>query len=101
MEKEHEYKIDEQGRYVYHFANEEFIAGNSVAIAFDPELGVIHKHGKPELVNKRALLLRKTIPSLVVIEGRFPLDELNRCLLICDYVKRFYNKLQAGEFNNA
>lgn len=35
--------------------------------------------------------------KLIVIEGRFPLEEINRCLSTTSYAKHFYEKLMAGQ----
>ncbi len=75
-----------------------------LAIAFDRESGVLHKHGDEELVKKwaqakRAELIQAGLESwagnLVVISGELPLEEVNKCLAISGYCTRMVAKLQA------
>lgn len=79
---------------------------NEVAIAFDLESGTRHKHGDPVLVNAwhqkvsneyRQAGLAEIADDLVVITGRFPVDEINKCLDISGYVLRMYRRMLAGE----
>lgn len=85
---------------------------DEVALAFDSEAGVLHKHGKPDQVSAWAASARKSLgdaaeaagdeearrairalaSALVVIQGRFPLEELNRCLSTSGYVGVLYRK---------
>ena len=77
--------------------------GNTIALAFDKAEGVVRKHGSPERVNPWAANelqnlgaagLSKLADNLVVIEGRFPVDEVNKCIAITGYCNQFYLKLQ-------
>lgn len=76
-----------------------------VALAFDHESGTLHKHGAPDLVKtwarETALKLKEAgaedlVSGLLVITGRFPLAELNRCLSTSGYVGLFYKQLCEG-----
>jgi len=87
------------------------------------EGGLLHKHGSPESVNKWAMVTRKKYVKaaknfdlhkrltsmgiqtsatdynqlaneIVVIEGKFAIEELQKCIDISGYVGRFYEKLQ-------
>jgi hypothetical protein len=73
-----------------------------VAIALDKDSGTLHKHGSPEYVEKWCEAARTKFRThgyhdmaaqLVVITGRFPLEELNRCLRISGYAGKFYGRI--------
>ena len=75
---------------------------DEVAIAFDKESGTLHKHGAPENVEKwasnaRAKLIAAGAPDMaadiVTITGKFPVDELNKCLTHSNYLLRMLEKL--------
>jgi len=94
--------------------------GKEVAVAFSyhPNEAVLYKHGDPELVEKwyREILRRfrlvanqfikfstfeeevkfwqDELESIKLIRGKFPVDELNKCLSISGYIGRFYERLQ-------
>ena len=66
----------------------------------------MHKHGSPESVTKWFNNTREKFTSsgfkemaddLMVITGRFPLKDLNKCLTNSGYVLKMYKKMQAGE----
>jgi len=75
--------------------------GTTVAVAFDRQEGVMMKHGSPEAVNKWAIEQRRKIApiipewadNLVVIEGEFEVEDLNKIINISGYIGRFYNRL--------
>jgi hypothetical protein len=88
---------------------------DEIALALSAEAGVLHKHGKPEMVAQwvaqtREKLLRaaegNTIADrriceamardLVVLQGRFLLDELNKCITCSGYVARLYEQAKVG-----
>lgn len=78
---------------------------DEVSLAFDKEYGTLHKHGAPEMVDawfkKKQASLRESglvewADNLVVITGRFPLDDLNKCLSTSGYVLRMYTQVLAG-----
>lgn len=77
-----------------------------VALFFDTETGTLHRHGEPTRVMEmhresqkafRAAGLDLMAEQLIVVSGRFPTEELNRCINCTGYAKRFYEKLKAGE----
>lgn len=83
---------------------------DEVALAFDRDLGTLHKHGNPERVETWASTTRKAYrdggfdkqaDALVVIIGAFPVDELNRCLNTVGYCKVLFDKLQHGQVASA
>lgn len=37
----------------------------------------------------------RAMQGVIVIEGKFPLEELNKIIEICDYIGRFYKNLEA------
>lgn len=94
-------------QYVYTIDGEPQTAlADTIAICFDKEDGTLHKHGTPEKVSafsaSTAAKLRNAgmhdwADNLVIVEGRFPLEELNKCLDITGYCKEFFRKLQCNE----
>lgn len=82
-----------------------------VGLVFDVESGTLHKHGDPALLQAWFDQTRKKLTDvddpmlkamtsqmandLVFIQGAFDLDELNKCLSITGYVRRFYENLVA------
>ena len=94
------------GQYVLH-ADDKPIGAvlDEVAIAFDRESGTLHKHGSPEMVQGWLSLTQKKLRDggmdemandLMLVCGKFPLEELNRCLTHSGYVLRMVDKLQRG-----
>lgn len=85
---------------------------DEVALAIDRAEGNLCKHGAAALVDAWAEQTRKVVGSLrtvlasmrdqwaedlVVVCGRFPLEELNRCLSTTGYAGRLLASIQAGE----
>lgn len=79
---------------------------DEVSLALDCETGTLHKHGAPDMVAKwhheaqakfRAAGFPDMAEQLVVITGRFELDDLNRCLSTTGFVGRLYERLLQGE----
>jgi hypothetical protein len=79
---------------------------DTIAIGFDKEDGTLHKHGTPHMVSQWSVTttgklgtvgLHELADNLVVVDGRFPLEEVNKCLSISGYCKVFFEKLQRGE----
>lgn len=77
---------------------------SEVAIAFDAKTGVLHKHGHIQYVSnwvaKTTASLRASgwdnlADDLVVIEGKFPVEELNKCLGISGYVADLYAAMRS------
>lgn len=78
---------------------------DEVMLCFDAESGTLHKHGAPEAVSRwhqeaqkkyRNVGFHEMADQLVAITGRFPLEELNRCLSTSGYVARMYDRLKDG-----
>lgn len=76
---------------------------DEVAIAFDKESGTLHKHGAPEMVSRwlndaqakfRAAGFDDMAGSLVMICGRFTLEDLNQAISCSGYIGVMYEKLQ-------
>lgn len=98
------------GQYVLHNTEGKPIGAplDEVALVFDKECGVLHKHGPASSVQAWVQTVRQKTESvrgvdgfdlysdLVVIQGRFPVDMLNRCLDTSGYVLKLYEQLQAG-----
>ena len=79
----------------------------AVALAFDKETGELLSHGEPARVQTWATLTVKRLANsfhfeeadkLVVITGRLPIAQLNRCLQEYGYCKEFYARLLTNEF---
>jgi hypothetical protein len=94
------------GQYVLH--DDEKPIGrvlDTVAICLDKESGTRHKFGDPEIVRQWCSASQKKFreagfddmaDALVVIEGRFTLEDLNNVIDITDYAFRLYQKVIAG-----
>lgn len=79
---------------------------DKVALAIDIAEGTLHKHGIPEQVSAwqaetsqrlRAGGCAEWADNLVTITGRFPVEEVNKCISIQGYAGSFYARLVAGE----
>ncbi len=73
-----------------------------LAIAFDAHSGELHQHGSPVRIQSWATTKRRRLRAaglwqeaadLVVITGPFPVDEINKCLLIKGYCRRLWQRL--------
>lgn len=83
---------------------------DSIAIAFDSESGTLHKHGRPEQVTQWYNTARNKFisagfddmaNSLILIEGTFPVEEVNKCISCSGYISVFYKKLQDNQILSA
>lgn len=79
---------------------------DQISLAIDTAEGVLSKHGSPELVAAWYADTSKKLreggcaewaDNLVVITGRFPLEEVNKCVGAMSYAGIFYKRLLAGE----
>jgi len=101
---EPEYRL-EDGQYAFYLKGERKFVTEEVAILFDQDLSVLLKHGPPAFVDSefrrmhlafgRTRTLFDVADGLTVIRGKFDIEELNKVVQICDYVGRFYKKLEA------
>lgn len=79
---------------------EERFLGPTVALVFDRMEGKVLKHGAPETLHKwMAAVIRlmqksevKLVGGLTMIEGSFPVDELNKCVEMPGYITKFYRE---------
>ena len=93
------------GEYVLYSEGEAICPPTAeLSIAFDKNDGVLHKHGAPALVQAWHVAATKRLrdagfidlaDDLICISGRFPLEDINRCLDCSGYIGRFYAKLLA------
>lgn len=83
---------------------------DEIAIAFDKESFTLLKHGSPENVNKwyqtaRAKYIEAGFEdmaqALVVIQGAFPVEEVNKCLSHSGYIQKFWEKLNTNQITSA
>jgi hypothetical protein len=75
-----------------------------LAVVFSQALNTLHKHGPTAAVHSwlqatrakyRTSGLQAEADDLVmIVSDEWDLEELNRCISICDYVGRLYEKLQ-------
>lgn len=109
MSRTHEYRIEHGSYYFYADGQMRFMT-DEVAILFDRECGTLLKHGRPELVEAyRDQALQKVGAAVesgatdlagadllnsgwTLITGKFPVEELNRCLDTSGYVLRLYQQ---------
>lgn len=79
---------------------------DEVALVFSTTCGTLHKHGKPDLVGKwldttrdkfRKAGFTEMADELVLVQGRFSLADLNKCLSTTGYVLNLYKQIQAGQ----
>jgi hypothetical protein len=82
---------------------------NTFAMAFDADCGVLFKYGSFLKVKEwhdaaKDSYIRSgctgLADGLVLIEGKFPADEINKCLSTAGYVTKFYEKIRNGEFRD-
>lgn len=103
-----EYRFN-AGQYVFHVNGTPTTRpADTVALAIDTDEGTLHKHGNPESVSDWYVKTRQKLREagcetwadrLVVIEGRFPLDEINKCISAGGYGKFFLDKLLRDEIS--
>lgn len=103
-EREPEYRL-ENGEYVFYLGENRRFATVSVSILLDITAGVLLKHGLATVVNETFDTLTRGLrragytdfaSDLVVLEGRFDLEELNRLVTSSGYVSQFYENWKAG-----
>jgi len=79
---------------------------DQISLCFDRECGTLHKHGEPGMVaawhekttkSFKAFGFNEMSDNLICVTGRFPLEEINKCLTNSGYAEIFYKKLMAGE----
>lgn len=79
---------------------------DTLSFVIDKENGIRHKYGEPAVVETWYLKAVNGFKeaghpdlaeSLVLINGRFPLEEVNKLLNCSGYAEVFYRKLTAGE----
>lgn len=104
MSADYNYRMN-CGQYVLHDGDQPIgKVMDEVALAIDLETGSILKHGHPELVSKWMEEYRGKLHSvspemaakLVLLMGRIPHDELNRCIQITGYGARLWKMAQEG-----
>ncbi len=91
------------GQYVLHHDGKPITApSDTVAMALDVNMEIMLKHGSPYAVSAWVRLTKDRMikgghqdmaDTIVMIEGRFPLDQLNRCLDTSGYVMMLYNDM--------
>ncbi|VTU43996.1 hypothetical protein [Variovorax sp. RA8] len=107
-----EYRLN-CGQYVLH-AKRPFSADlepvgpplDQISIAIDTAEGTLQKHGQPDRVAAWYANTSKKLrdagcgewaDNLVVVTGRFPVEEVNKCVGAMSYAGIFYKRLVAGE----
>lgn len=94
------------GQYVLHDGDKPIgRVLDCVALGLDKGSGTLHKHGAPEMVERwltdaQARFRQGGFPDmaddLVLVSGRFTLDDLNRCITTSGYVGQLYARLLVG-----
>lgn len=113
-----EYELQHGSYYLYNPDNVDLITKqkkivlmcDEVAICFDKESGTLHKHGIPAnveqwYVNARKKFIDGGFPEmaedLIMIQGAFPVEELNKCLSTTGYISKFWKDLQENKIQSA
>ncbi len=87
------YKYEDNHYILYDFgSNETLDTMDKVAILYDGD--VLLKHGHPDRIATKAQVLRKAYASvdvdlameLIVIQGKIPIDELDKALAMSNYI---------------
>lgn len=91
------------GQYVLHRDGNPITApSDTVAIALSLNMEVMLKHGSPSAVSIWVTLTKDRLiqggqqemaDDIIMIEGRFPLDKLNRCLTTTGYAIKLYREM--------
>lgn len=101
---EPEYRL-ENGLYAFYLDGERLFETEEVAILLDRRAGTLLKHGQPEVVTATQTMQRNAYLAhgmtaeandLICFIGKFPLEDLNKMLSICDYARRYFQKLMAA-----
>ena len=98
------------GQYVLHFGDTpNGPVMDEVALAISRIDGILHKHGSIENVTAWANQARDRMRALgdpfgsemaqdiIVLSGRFKLEEINRCLTTTGYVSVLLRKFESGQ----
>lgn len=104
MTGEWSYEFNEKTEEYEYFddSGELILSTEEISIMFDKSCGTLLKHGNPVLVqryyDKTCTQYRKhnfqgIIDDLVIITGKFDLEELNKIIGITGYISRFHEKL--------
>jgi hypothetical protein len=87
------YKYENDHYILYDFGSDDILdTMDEVAILYDGD--VLLKHGHPDKVNTKAQLMRKSYAAidinlameLIVIQGKIPIDELDKALALSNYI---------------
>lgn len=98
------YYVFENGSYSFYLNGVRRFNTGEVAIFFDKECNMVLKHGLPDLVNDVASQTRAQFISqgmlhfandLIVIQGKFAVEDLNRVVQTTGYIGTLLHKLQA------
>lgn len=96
----------EDGEYVLVDAEHVFFRADEIALSFSKEgdgMWTLHKHGRKEPVQKHhEETVKKYVEhgylnmaaSMVMIVGKFPVDELNKCLHTTGYIQKMCEKME-------
>lgn len=96
------YVVD-NGQYHFYLSGSFRFATEEVAILLDQEGHVLLKHGTPEVVEATYARMRKAFlglgyekgaEDLMVLKGRFDVEELNKIVRISNYVGKVYQQLR-------
>lgn len=97
--------VYEDGEYLLKDGDETLYRSDEIAIAFSKDkegMWTLHKHGSKEHVqewfDKITKIYRQAghndiADEMVMISGKFPIEEVNKCINTSGYVKIMYEKL--------
>lgn len=103
-----DYELYSNGELIYNVGKEV-----SISYSFEKEDGVVrsvlYKHGSPKLVklchddylnklkeankDNESSVIDEMIKAQYLMTGRFDLEELNKCLSICDYIGSLHQQV--------
>jgi len=100
------YEIKDGEYYLVYDGSSEpdYYIGPEISIAFTFEaaekIGILHKHGRPDMVNQWANVYRKKLSDvnnkwaneMTVVTGKIPLEELSKMIEISGYIGRWYKQ---------
>lgn len=102
------YKIEGSEYVLYNDENVILRSDYGVALVYtyNEEISVLHKHGMKKhaqkwynnAVNKyKNSGFEKEASELIMVFGRFPVDEVNKCINNSGYTKKFHEKIMNNE----
>lgn len=98
-----EYRLDDD-LYALYWGDECLFETEIVSVLFDSRTGTVYKHGQPGIVEASFHSMRtaylaqgftEQAADLVVMSGKFDLEDLNKMLAITGFASQLYAKTMA------